>query len=158
MKLIPILIAVILLANCGFKPMYKIDGSGIGLDELSVKFDGSLTYEIKEELEALFDTKSGDKNYIVTIEVKEELVPVIVNENGTVSKYQIDIALFFTVTNKANEILVNDVSIGFAQYDVQVSEISNEDLRKQMLRSATSDAAGLMITKIQSKLSSANDN
>ena len=50
------------------------------------------------------------------------------------------------------------MALGFAQYDVLNSEIENKDLKNQMLRSATSDAASLMITKIQSKLSLADDN
>ena len=86
------------------------------------------------------------------------MVPVIINENGTVSKYQIDIALFFVVKDKLDQVVIDDVALGFAQYDVLNSEIENKDLKNQMLRSATSDAASLMITKIQSKLSLADDN
>ena len=71
---------------------------------------------------------------------------------------KIEITHFFEVTDKLGEVLIDDVAVGFAQYDVIVSEIENEDLRKQMLRSATNDAASLMITKIQSKLSLTNDN
>ena len=144
--------------SCGFKPMYKSDGVGIDLNRLSVNFKGNITYEIKEELKNLFNSGQENTDYIVTVEVKEDMVPVIINENGTVSKYQIDIALFFNVTNKLEEQVIDDVAVGFAQYDVLVSEIENEDLRKQMLKSATNDAASLMITKIQSKLSLTNDN
>jgi len=144
--------------NCGFKPMYKSDGIGIELDSLSIDFKGDIGYEIKEELKSFISDGQENKDYSVIVEVREEMIPVIINENGTVAKYQIDIALFFEVTNKLGEVLIDDVAVGFAQYDVIVSEIENEDLRKQMLRSATNDAASLMITKIQSKLSSVNDN
>ena len=138
--------------------MYKLDGSGIELDKLHINFKGNITYEIKEELKNLFNTEQQNKDYAVSVTVQEEMVPVIINENGTVSKYQIDIALYFEVTNNLGEVLINDVAVGFAQYDVLVSEIENKELKKQMLRSATNDAASLMITKIQSKLSLANDN
>ena len=144
--------------NCGFKPMYKSDGVGIDLNRLSVNFKGNITYEIKEELKTLLSAGQENTDYVVTVEVKEDMVPVIINENGTVSKYQIDIAIFFNVTNKLDEQVIDDVAVGFAQYDVLISEIENEDLRKQMLKSATNDAASLMITKIQSKLSLTNDN
>ena len=144
--------------NCGFKPMYKSDGVGIDLNRLSVNFKGNITYEIKEELKTLLSAGQENTDYVVTVEVKEDMVPVIINENGTVSKYQIDIAIFFNVTNKLKEQIIDDVAVGFAQYDVLISEIENEDLRKQMLKSATNDAASLMITKIQSKLSLTNDN
>tara|TARA_Y100000768_G_C23880525_1_gene635002 strand:+ start:312 stop:728 length:417 start_codon:yes stop_codon:yes gene_type:complete len=138
--------------------MYKSDGYGIDLDKLSISFKGDITYEIREELKSLLSSEDKNKDYIVLVEVKEETLPVIINENGTVSKYQIDIALFFTVSDRSGQILINDAAVGFAQYDVLVSEIENKDLKKQMLRSATNDAASLMITKIQSKLSLKNDN
>ena len=144
--------------SCGFKPMYKSDGVGIELDRLSINFRGDVAYEIKEELNSFLNTNQENIDYVVAVEVKEEMVPVIINENGTVSKYQIDIALFFEVADKFGEVIINDVAVGFAQYDVLVSEIENKDLKKQMLRSATNDAASLMITKIQSKLSLINDN
>ena len=138
--------------------MYKSDGMGIELDRLSINFKGDVTYEIKEELKSFLNTKQENIDYTVLIEVKEEMVPVIINENGTVSKYQIDITLFYEVTDKIGEVIISDEAVGFAQYDVLVSEIENKDLKKQMLRSATNDAASLMITKIQSKLSLTNDN
>ena len=157
-RTITFLIIYLVISGCGFKPMYKLDGNGIELDKLSISFKGNITYEIKEELRSLLGTDKENRDYEVIVEVKEEMVPVIINENGTVSKYQIDIALFFEVINNNNELLLKDVAIGFAQYDVLVSEIENKDLTKQMLRSATNDAASLMITKIQSKLSLTNDN
>ena len=146
------------MTGCGFKPMYKSDGKGIELDRLYINFKGDASYEIKEELKSLLSTDQQNKDYSVVVEVKEEMVPVIINENGTVSKYQIDIAIFFEVANKLGEVLIDDVAVGFSQYDVLVSEIENKDLRKQMLKSAINDAANLMITKIQSKLSLQNDN
>lgn len=144
--------------GCGFKPMYKLDGVGIELNRLSIEFKGDFSYEIKEELKKFLNTNQENSDYIVSVGVKEEEVPVIINENGTVSKYQIDIALFFEVTNRSRELLLNDIAVGFAQYDVLTSEIENKDLKKQMIRSATADAASLMITKVQSKLPLVNDN
>ena len=158
MKSLLFLLIVLFVSGCGFKPMYKSDGKGIELDKLYISFEGEITYEIKDELKSLLSTDQENSEYNVIVEAKEEMVPVIINENGTVSKYQIDIALFFKVTDKLGEILIDDVAVGFAQYDVLVSEIENKDLRKQMLRSATNDASSLMITKIQSKLSLNNDN
>ena len=144
--------------SCGFKPMYKSDGVGIELDRLSINFRGDVAYEIKEELNSFLNTNQENTDYVVAVEVKEEMVPVIVNENGTVSKYQIDITLYFVVTDNLGKVLIDSSAVGFSQYDVLVSEIENKDLKKQMLRSATKDAANLMITKIQSKLSLTNDN
>ena len=158
MRNLIVILIVLLTTGCGFKPMFKSDGRGIDLNRLSISFKGDITYEIKEELKSLFSDDEENKDYAVIIEVEEEINPVIINENGTVSKYQIDIAIFFEVSDKLGEVLIDDVAVGFSQYDVLVSEIENKNLRKQMLRSATNDAASLMITKIQSKLSLQNDN
>ena len=158
MRNLVVILIILVTTGCGFKPMYKSDGKGIELDRLYINFKGDVSYDIKEELERLLSTDQQNKDYAVVVDVKEEMVPVIINENGTVSKYQIDIAIFFEVSDKLGEVLVDDVAVGFSQYDVLVSEIENKDLRKQMLRSATNDAASLMITKIQSKLSLQNDN
>ena len=157
-RILIFLLLSITINNCGFKPMYKSGGMGIESDRLSINFKGGISYEIKEELKNFISNGEENKDYSVMVDVREEMVPVIINENGTVSKYQIDITLYFEVTNKFGEVLIDDVAVGFAQYDVIISEIENEDLRKQMLRSATNDAASLMITKIQSKLSLTNDN
>ena len=158
MRNLVVILIILITTGCGFKPMYKSDGKGIELDRLYINFKGDISYDIKEELKRLLSTDQQNKDYAVVVDVKEEMVPVIINENGTVSKYQIDITIFFEVSDKLGEVLVDDVAVGFSQYDVLVSEIENKDLRKQMLRSATNDAASLMITKIQSKLSLQNDN
>ena len=158
MRNLLVILIILVMSGCGFKPMYKSDGKGIELDRLYINFKGDISYDIKEELKSLLSTDQQNKDYTVVVEVEEEMVPVIINENGTVSKYQIDITIFFEVTDKFGEVLIDDVAVGFSQYDVLVSEIENKDLRKQMLRSATNDAASLMVTKIQSKLSLQNDN
>ncbi len=157
-RILMFLVIFLSVNGCGFKPMYKSDGIGIELNRLSISFKGNIAYGVREELQSLLSTEQENKDYRVTVEVQEEMIPVIINENGTVSKYQIDIAIFFEVTDKFDEVLIDDVAVGFAQYDVLVSEIENKDLKEQMLRSATNDAASLMITKIQSKLSLINDN
>ena len=153
-----IILVFFVVAQCGFTPMYKLESGGVGLDQLSIQFIGEVENEIKEELENIIGTNQADTSYIVSVEVKKDQLPIIINENGTVSKYQIDIALFFQVKNNLDEVILESVSVGFAQYDVLTSEIDNEDLEEQMFRSATNDAASLMITKIQSKLSLINDN
>ncbi len=158
MRTVAIILLCFLISSCGFKPLYKLDGGGIGLDQIAIDLKGQITYEIKEELQNIFNNDSSEKKYVVVVEVKEEMIPIIINENGTVSKYQIDIALYFEVYNENNDSLFKDVSVGFAQYDVLISEIENEDLRIQMLKLATNDAASLMIAKIQSQLSFSNDN
>ena len=75
---------------------------------MSINFKGNITYDIKEELKNLLSTEHENTDYFVTVEVKEEMVPVIINENGTISKYQIDIAIFFNVTDKLDTLIIEN--------------------------------------------------
>ena len=128
-----IILVFFVTAQCGFTPMYKLESGGVGLDQLSIQFVGEVENEIEEELKNLIGKNQEGSSYIVSIEVKKDQVPIIINENGTVSKYQIDIALFFKVKNNLDEVILESVSVGFAQYDVLTSEIDNEDLQEQMV-------------------------
>ena len=47
---------------------------------------------------------------------------------------------------------------GFAQYTIETSEIESDDKKKRMIRTATSSAIQMMISKIQSDASMTNDN
>ena len=84
--------------------------------------------------------------------------PLIINTNGTVAKYQIEISISFKVSDTDNELILEDSVNGYSQYDVQTSEIDNDATKKQMIRSATNEAMALIITKIQSKIVSIDDN
>ena len=58
----------------------------------------------------------------------------------------------------ADDIALIAKSFGYEFTGTELKSIENKDLKKQMIRSATADAASLMITKVQSKLSLVNDN
>ncbi len=153
MKIFIFLILYLFITNCGFTPIYKIGGNGFDLERLSVKFIKETPYDTSQIIKKFFGVNDDSDDYVVLVDVGEELVPVIINTNGTVSKYQINITISFEVIDEKNEVLFKDIAVGLSQFDVQTSEIENEELQKQMLRSATNDAANLMMTKIQSKLS-----
>ena len=53
---------------------------------------------------------------------------------------------------------MEDVVRGLAQYSVETSEIESDDKKKRMIRTATSSAIQMMISKIQSDTSITNDN
>ena len=147
------LIFYLFITNCGFTPIYKIGGNGFDLEKLSVEFTKETSYDTSQIIKKFFGLNDNSDDYVVLVDVSEEFVPVIINTNGTVSKYQINITISFEVIDEKNNLLFKDIAVGLSQFDVQTSEIENEELQKQMLRSATNDAASLMMTKIQSKLS-----
>ena len=85
--------------------------------------------------------------------------PLITNTDGTIAKYRIEIIIDFKVKDKnENKYIMNDIVRGFAQYSVETSEIESDDKKKRMIRTATSSAIQMMISKIQSDTSITNDN
>ena len=150
------------LVGCGFKPMYKFSENSINLNSYSVNIinDSNVSRQIKEEIKKFFPSGSkAAKEFIIDLEISKNLDPLITNTDGTVSKYRIEIVMHFKVkTINTNETLINDVVRGFAEYTVETSQIESDDKKKRMIRSATSGAAQMMISKIQIDTSITNDN
>ena len=150
------------LVSCGFKPMYKFSENSVDLNSYSINIinESNTSREIREEIKKSFPNRSEiEKEFIIDIEAFENLDPLITNTDGTVSKYKIEIIIYFKVkTTKASEFIINDVVRGFAQYTVETSEIESDDKRKRMIRTATNSAIQMMISKIQSDASITNDN
>ena len=153
---------LIVLTNCGFKPMYKLTENNIDLRSYSIKIinENDTSREIKEEIKQSFPSSSEIKEeYVIEINTNESLDPLITNTDGTVAKYRIEIIIDFKVKDKNKEsYLIEDMVRGFAQYTVETSEIESDDKRKRMIGTATSGAIQMMISKIQSDTSITNDN
>ena len=150
------------LVSCGFKPMYKLSENSVDLKSYSINIinENNTSREIKEEIKRSFPYGSViEKDYVIDIEAFENLDPLITNTDGTVSKYRIEIIIYFKVkATNTDEFLINDVVRGFAQYTVETSEIESDDKRKAMVRTATNGAIQMMISKIQSDTVITNDN
>ena len=147
--------------NCGFKPMYKISESNIDFKSYSIIItnESNISREIKEEIKKSFPKNSSENNYIIEINAIENLDPLITNTDGTISKYRIEILLYFKIKDKnTNTYLLEDMVRGFAQYTVETSEIESNKKKQAMLRTASNNAIQMMMSKIQSEISFANDN
>ena len=149
-----------LLVGCGFKPIHKFNESGFKMADFKVTYKntGSISYEVKDEINRLFYNEYDDHSYILDLNIEEGNTPLIINTNGTVAKYQIEISISFKVADINNELILEGKVNGYSQYDVQTSEINNDATKKQMTRSAASEAMALIITKIQSSIVSLDDN
>ena len=149
-----------LIIGCGFKPIHKFNEGNFNTANFIVSYSniGEVSYEVRDEIDRLFYNKSGANSFGLNLEIKEENVPLIINTNGTVAKYQIEISISFIVTDSEDELIIEDTVKGFSQYDVQSSEINNDAVEKQMKRLAANEAMTLIITKIQSSTVSLNDN
>ena len=141
------------LYGCGFKPIYKISDENISIQDYSVEVINSPSREILQEInESLIS--NIDSNHRVLIKVEENMTPLIINTNGTISKYRIEIVIDYSLLEiDADKILITDTVRGFSQYDVVTSEIENEETKKQMNKIATDKALQMMTSKLQSYLS-----
>jgi hypothetical protein len=150
------------IAGCGFKPIYKFSENSVDLKSYSINIinESNTSRVIKEEIKKSFPSSSEiEKDYVIDIEAFENLDPLITNTDGTISKYGIEIIIYFKVkATNTDEFLINDVVRGFAQYTVETSEIESDDKKKRMIQTATSSAIQMMTSKIQSDTSITNDN
>ncbi|OUU35118.1 MAG: hypothetical protein CBC16_11090 [Verrucomicrobia bacterium TMED56] len=148
-------------SSCGFKPMYKLSESSIDFRSYSVILMNEIntSREIKEEIKKSFPKNSSENNYIIEINAIENLDPLITNTDGTVAKYRIEIVMNFKVKGENSDFyLIEDMVRGFAQYTVETSEIESNKKKQAMLRTASNNAIQMMMSKIQSEISVANDN
>ncbi len=157
-RLVLILITLVLTASCGFKPIHKLsDTSGINTN-YSVNIINSVSREIREEINANI-VSDGNEKYSALLTITDSLTPLIINTNGTVAKYRVEIQINYILTEAENgKEISNGMARGSAQYDVGTSEINNEDMKKSMTKTATKSAIQLMVSKLRSSISRANDN
>ena len=142
--------------------MYKFSENNIDLKSYSINIinESNTSRQIREEIKKSFLSTSEIKtDYVIDIEVFEDLDPLITNTDGTISKYGIEIIIYFKVKAKnTDEFLIDDMVRGFAQYTVETSEIESDDKKKRMIQTATNNAVQMMISKIQSDVTITNDN
>ena len=151
-KLLTGLSIFLILFGCGFKPIYKIASNDINLDGYSVEFTNQVSREIIEEVNSNI-VQGENQKYRALLKIYEDLTPLIVNTNGTVAKYRIEIEIEYELIEiDADEIIASGTTRGFAQYDVTESEIVNEDTRKHMSKIATKNAIQIMTSRMQSSI------
>ena len=144
---------LIIFTSCGFKPIYKISDNNKNSNEYYIQITNQVSREVVEEInENIFQDRS--QKYKALLTIHEDLTPLIVNTNGTIAKYRIEIEIKYELLQEdINEIISEGTTRGFAQYDVVDSEIENEDMKKSMTKIATKNALQIMTSRIQSRIS-----
>ena len=141
------------LANCGFQSIYKATDYNLNISDYSVKYQNDPSYIIKNKIQEIFNYSSSDSMYIIDLNAQQRDIPLIINTNGTVSKYRVEVIMYFNVyENDSDNKIYNDIVRGFAEYLVQTSEIQTSEKHKQAIEIATQEAVQMMSTKIQSNI------
>ena len=153
--------SLILFSNCGFQPIYKLSNNNDSLVNYHIEYtdEDNVSRTIKDVLRNSFiSNNKDDYDYKIRLSVSESENPLIINVNGTVAKYRIDITINYNVFGQDNVSLYSDTVRGFAQYNVGTSEIDNRQKKNEMVKAATYDAVQIMVSKIQSTVVSSSDN
>ena len=92
----------ILITGCGFKPIYKMSADNMDISSYTIELENreQLQNVIIEELDQNIPPNTDSAHRIV-LNVTEDLIPLIVNTNGTVAKYRIEITFNFSLENLA---------------------------------------------------------
>ena len=152
-KLLTALAIFFIFLSCGFKPIYKITSDDTSRASYTIEVTNQVAREIIEEVNSTI-VQSEDQKYKALLTIYEDLTPLIVNTNGTVAKYRIEIEIKYELLQiDSGEVISTGTTRGFAQYDVTGSEIVNEDTKKSMTKIATKNAVQLMTSRIQSRIS-----
>ena len=152
-KLLATFAIFFIFLSCGFKPIYKIASDDANVASFSLKVTNQVAREIIEEVNSTI-VQDENQDYIAFLTIYEDLTPLIINTNGTVAKYRIEIEIKYELIQiDIGEVISTGTTRGFAQYDVTDSEIVNEDTKKSMTRIATKNAIQLMTSRIQSSIS-----
>ena len=152
-KVLTSIFILIIFTSCGFKPIYKLSDNNQSSSEYYIEITNQVSREIVEVInENIFQNKS--QKYKALLTINEDLTPLIVNTNGTIAKYRIEVEIKYELLQEdINEIISEGTTRGFAQYDVVDSEIENEDMKKSMTKIATKSALQIMTSRIQSRIS-----
>ena len=150
-KLLATLAIFLIFFGCGFKPIYKIAIDDTNIAGYSMVVTNQVAREIIEEVNNTI-VQGENQMYNVLLNIYEDLTPLIVNTNGTVAKYRIEIEIAYKLIQiDVDETISTGTTRGYAQYDVTESEIVNEDTRKHMTKIATKNAIQIMYYSFMAK-------
>ena len=91
-KLLAAIVIFFIFLSCGFKPIYKIAIDDTSVASYSMVVTNQVAREIIEEVNNAV-VQGENPKYKALLTIYEDLTPLIVNTNGTVAKYRIEIEI-----------------------------------------------------------------
>ena len=114
MSLLPRILAVcaalpLLLASCGFTPVYGGRQSGGGLSEHLAAIEISVpkdrwTQQLRAEMEDRFnpDARPANVAYRLEVSLSTKLIPAVVEDDGTISRYHVELVSPYLLKSAAD--------------------------------------------------------
>lgn len=137
------------LNACGFQPIYS-ERNYLNNNNYYAVLNSENSREVNSVFNEVFMKSEVEAVYKIEVQISERLIPLVINNDGTVSKYKIEIYSSFDLINiNSAELIHSNSSRGFNSYNVESSEYNTGENKKVALQQATREALQILITKIQ---------
>ena len=153
-KIISILVFLILLSSCGFKPINQKNGNLINFRNIKVTGEQRIAYALKNNL-LLISNKNSKNNYDAEIKINKKKNSKIKNSSGKITRYELSINVSLELTNLDDNIKINKSFVRSGDYNVAVihsDTIDNEkNLTKNIIQQISDDAINFISLSIRKK-------
>ena len=153
-KIISILVFLILLSSCGFKPINQKNGNLINFRNIKVTGEQRIAYALKNNL-LLISNNNSKNNYDAEIKINKKKNSKIKNSSGKITRYELSINVSLELTNLDDNIKINKSFVRSGDYNVDVihsDTINNEkNLTKNIIQQISDDAVNFISLSIRKK-------
>ena len=153
-KIISILVFLILLSSCGFKPINQKNGNLINFRNIKVTGEQRIAYALKNNL-LVISNNNSQNNYDAEIKIIKKKNSKIKNSSGKIIRYELSITVSLELTNLDDNIKINKSFVRSGDYNVDVihsDTINNEkNLTKNIIQQISDDAINFISLSIRKK-------
>ena len=116
--LLSVIILLLTLTNCGFKPIYSSNNSNFEIIEILNKNENKNSFFIEKTLMSL-SNQEAKRKVKIEIDFEQNITTILKDSKGDPSKKKLSIKVNLIVKNKENNVLTNKTFIEEFSYDVQ---------------------------------------
>ena len=116
--LLSIIILLLTLTNCGFKPIYSSKNSNFEIIEILNKNENKNSFSIEETLMSL-SSQDATRKVKIELDFKSSITTILKDSKGDPSKKKLSINVNLIVKNDENVVLSNKTFSEKFNYDVQ---------------------------------------
>ena len=153
-KIISIVVFLILLSSCGFKPINQKNGNLINFRNIKVTGEQRIAYALKNNL-LVISNNNSQNNYDAEIKIIKKKNSKIKNSSGKIIRYELSITVSLELTNLDDNIKINKSFVRSGDYNVDVihsDTINNEkNLTKNIIQQISDDAVNFISLSIRKK-------
>ena len=116
--LLSVIILLLTLTNCGFKPIYSSNNSNFEIIEILNKNENKNSFFIEKTLMSI-SNQEAIRKVKIEIDFKQKITTILKDSKGDPSKKKLLIKVDLIVKSKENNVLTDKTFIEEFSYDVQ---------------------------------------